>query len=189
MIHLFPSSARARRVRNALLASVFSLGLVGTGAFVARDHTAFADPVHVDAPAPTDFTAVVAQVAPAVVSVRVKTETASSTARRSTDFDNLPPGLQDFFRRFQVPGGPGDNGSGNGNNNGQPFHPREGMSQGSGFFISDDGYLVTNAHVVEDGKSFQVVTDDGRELDAKLSVSTSGPTSRCSRSTAPASNI
>ncbi len=42
------------------------------------------------------------------------------------------------------------------------------VSQGSGFFISEDGYLVTNNHVVEGGSEFTVVMDDGAELDAKL---------------------
>jgi serine protease Do len=42
------------------------------------------------------------------------------------------------------------------------------VSQGSGFFISEDGLLVTNNHVVEDGSAFTVIMDDGTELDAKL---------------------
>ena len=42
------------------------------------------------------------------------------------------------------------------------------VAQGSGFFISDDGYLVTNNHVVEEGSAFTVVMNDGKELDAKL---------------------
>ena len=41
-------------------------------------------------------------------------------------------------------------------------------SQGSGFFISEDGYLVTNNHVVSDGSAFTVILNDGTELDAKL---------------------
>lgn len=39
---------------------------------------------------------------------------------------------------------------------------------GLGFFISEDGYVVTNNHVVDGGAVFTVVTDDGAELDAKL---------------------
>ena len=42
------------------------------------------------------------------------------------------------------------------------------MSLGSGFFISEDGYLVTNNHVVDKGSSFTVVLDDGTELPAKV---------------------
>src|SRR5690606_11302371 len=41
-------------------------------------------------------------------------------------------------------------------------------SQGSGFFISEDGYLVTNNHVVQGGAEFTVVMDDGTELNATL---------------------
>ena len=59
-----------------------------------------------------------------------------------------------------MPGEPGDDDG--------PLHPRRGASQGSGFFITDDGYIVTNSHVVADAKSYQVVTQDGTELDAKL---------------------
>jgi len=42
------------------------------------------------------------------------------------------------------------------------------MSQGSGFFISADGYLVTNNHVVEKGSEIEVLMDDGRTLEAKV---------------------
>src|SRR5439155_9984747 len=42
------------------------------------------------------------------------------------------------------------------------------VAQGSGFFISEDGFLVTNNHVVSEGSDFTVVTNDGKELDAKL---------------------
>ena len=96
MTNVSTPSARSRRIRNALLASVFSLGIVaGTGALLADGHIAFADPVRVDAPAPADFSAVVEQVAPAVVSVQVKTEIAAVADRRSSTegFDNLPPGV------------------------------------------------------------------------------------------------
>jgi len=155
-----------RRRRNALLASVFTLGIVGaagTGVLVTNSHVAFADPVRVDAAAPADFSAIVEQVAPAVVSVQVKTEIAGVANHVPEGMEDLPPGLQDFFRRFQMPGDEGNQGDNN-----EPMHPHHGMSQGSGFFITDDGYVVTNAHVVADGTGYTVVAQDGRELDAKL---------------------
>ena len=40
--------------------------------------------------------------------------------------------------------------------------------QGSGFFISADGYAVTNNHVVDHSKTVQVTTDDGKEYSAKV---------------------
>jgi serine protease Do len=160
---------RARRIRNALLASVFTLGIVGaagTGVLVTNPHLAFAEPVKVDAQTPADFTAVVEQVTPAVVSVQVKTQVAEVANRGMPEgLDDLPPGLQEFFRRFDMPPGFGGEGERGGR---EPFHPRRGLSQGSGFFVSEDGYLVTNAHVVADGSEYSVTTNDGRELDAEL---------------------
>ena len=86
-------------------------------------------------------------------------------------FDNLPdnPQLRRFFKEFR---GFGDQGGQFGmrrfghrdHNNDRP-RP---VAQGSGFFISDDGYLVTNNHVVSEGSDFTVVTNDGKEFDAKL---------------------
>jgi serine protease Do len=54
-----------------------------------------------------------------------------------------------------------------GNRNGGPQH-RYGMAQGSGFFISADGYVVTNNHVVENATEVKVVTDNGTEHTAKV---------------------
>src|SRR5262249_56260125 len=53
-----------------------------------------------------------------------------------------------------------------------PSSPRGGrqfsMAQGSGFFISADGYAVTNNHVVERGKSVEIQTDDNKTYSAKV---------------------
>ena len=165
---------RTRRLRNALLASVFTVGIVaaaGTGALLSDSQVASAEPVRVETPpVVADFSAVVESVKPAVVSVQVKTEIAPVSNRTMMEgFEDLPRDhpLNEFFRRF---GMPRDFGNDNDNDDGdrQPYHPRRGMSQGSGFFISADGYLVTNAHVVADGREYTVLMDDGSELEAKL---------------------
>jgi len=165
------SSLRARRFRNALLASALTLGVLGaagTGALVSHGDVAVAQPVEAPAAAPADFVAVVETVRPAVVSVQVRgveavADRGSPNLPGSPDFDNLPPELREFFRRFGGPRGFGDD-----NNGAQPFRPDRSTSQGSGFFMTEDGYVVTNNHVVEGGREFLVVTEDGRELDAKL---------------------
>ena len=83
-------------------------------------------------------------------------------------FDDLPDNhpLKKFFKEFRGDGNqmPGKRGGRDGGRDGGT-RP---VAQGSGFFISEDGYLVTNNHVVDGGQTFTVVTDDGKELDAKL---------------------
>ncbi|SKA32540.1 Do family serine endopeptidase [Consotaella salsifontis] len=154
--------------RNRLRAAVLAAGAAGlafSGGVMTSTLPVFADPVTVEAPAQNfGFADVVSRVSPAVVSVRV-TENVDTNMSDGSDFDNpfgnLPPDhpLRRFFQ-FGNPDMP---------NGGQrPSRPHKAMAQGSGFFISDDGYLVTNNHVVEDGSDFTVVLDDGTELKAKL---------------------
>lgn len=45
---------------------------------------------------------------------------------------------------------------------------KEGTGQGTGFFISTDGYILTNAHVVRGGTQFDVILNDGRHFDGRL---------------------
>jgi len=86
--------------------------------------------------------------------------------RRSNE-DMLPfqPGspLERFFRQF---GFNDRQGQGNRGNTVQP--PQMFTGTGSGFFISADGYAVTNNHVVENARSVQITTDDGIIYDAKV---------------------
>ncbi len=166
-------------VKSALQAS--AAGLIAAGVIVSGVPqgiaAAMAAPVTVQAPQVPSFADVVSAVTPAVVSVRVQTnveETADDGNGFSFNFggegfDQLPDDhpLKRFFKEF---GGPGFDGDGRRNPHKMPHgkgHLRP-TAQGSGFFISADGYLVTNNHVVSDGEAFTVVLNDGTELDAKL---------------------
>ena len=89
----------------------------------------------------------------AVVSIRGQ-RSARPTADRGQP--QLPEGLPESFRRFfeQMPQGPG------------PGFPMQ--SQGSGFIISEDGYVLTNAHVVDSSSEVYVRLNDNRELKAEV---------------------
>ena len=161
-----------KHVKATLLASALCLGVVA-GATVPTLLTgqpqAKADPVQVEEPAQhVDFTQVVKAVKPAVVSVQVKTEIDEPDSNALgipgfPEFRDLPEDhpFNRFFRRFGEGGDQEQEQS-------KPRHPRFGMSLGSGFFISDDGYVVTNHHVVDHGSEFTLVMDDGTELSADL---------------------
>jgi len=102
-----------------------------------------------------DFAALVEQVGPAVVNVTVIER---ARAQRSDDEDS-PFGANDpfgdFFRRFGIPGNvPRDN------------TPVRG--EGSGFIVSTDGYILTNAHVVSNASKVTVRLTDRREFEAKV---------------------
>jgi len=111
--------------------------------------------------APVGFADIVAKVKPAVISVRVRIDGDKSSDGTASNNKEIPPGLRDFFRRFGMPDMPGvPNGGGHG---GGVI-----MGQGSGFFISADGYAVTNNHVVENADNVKVITDDGKSHSAKV---------------------
>ncbi len=109
-------------------------------------------------PAPVGFADIVAKVKPAVFAVRVKIN--GNTATTGLGNNQIPPGLREFFRRFGMPGFP--------DNMPQPHRRSPVMGQGSGFFISADGYAVTNNHVVDNAESVKVKTDDGKTHEAKV---------------------
>lgn len=109
---------------------------------------------------PVGFADIVAQVKPAVMAVRVKMNDNIHPSR--FDSEDLPPGLKEFFKRFGMP----DNMP---NGRRGPRGSRNHITgQGSGFFISADGYAVTNNHVVDKADSVEVQTDDGKIHTAKV---------------------
>jgi serine protease Do len=110
---------------------------------------------------PAGFADLVAKVKPAVISVRVRMEQGANTASKDQkDTTPLQPGspLDRFFRQFGLPDLP----------NGMQPRQRLVTGEGSGFFISSDGYAVTNNHVVDHAKTVQVTTDDGKIFTAKV---------------------
>ncbi|AQS42032.1 MAG: Protease Do [Candidatus Tokpelaia hoelldobleri] len=156
--------------RGRLAAILLSTALSGAAVLVpAPGFVSGADAaaVYVKGVSQSGFADVVSQVKPAVVSVQVKGKARSRNENFTQFFggpgiDQLPDNhpLKRFFRDFE-----------NRNRGQNRQGGRERMrpvSQGSGFFISEDGYLVTNNHVVSDGSAYVVVLDDGTELDAKL---------------------
>ncbi|CAN5243190.1 Do family serine endopeptidase [soil metagenome] len=102
--------------------------------------------------APLSFADIVQQVAPAVVQIEVETPV------------ERPTGLQGF----QIPGMPGLVIPGPQQQEDPDAEPQLAQGAGSGFFISADGYIVTNNHVVANARSIKVKMTDGRTLDATL---------------------
>ncbi len=163
-----PKSRSLRK--RALLGTAAALvvgGVIAGEAIILPKSPALADAVRVDGVQPVSFADVVEKVRPAVVSVRVKTPAGEDIAAQGVDpfeefgGDNGP--MERFFRQFR-------NDDGNGNNNNRQFRGQRGpfaMSLGSGFIISEDGYIVTNDHVVDKGQSLTVILDDGTEYEAK----------------------
>jgi serine protease Do len=106
---------------------------------------------------PVGFADVVDKVKPAVVSVRVKID----TGKRNKELSRLPKDSLDSFSRHS---GQRESPGARSSSRGHSFL----TGQGSGFFISPDGYAVTNFHVVEKADNVEVTLDDGRVFTAKV---------------------
>ena len=124
--------------------------------------------------APMSFADIFDQVSPAVVSINVTSRVDSNALRKIPGFENFP---FDIVPKGQAPGDEDDQGDegaspsnppqGGRTPKGQPKLPTQ-QSSGSGFFISADGYIVTNNHVVENAESIKVVLKDETELEATV---------------------
>jgi serine protease Do len=170
-------SFSARRL--VLMASVAAVGaalLVGGPGYQASlpAWTSAASAADSTMQHPSGFADIVAKVKPAVISVRVKIPASAEPAsmqqqQGDDDQDAVPtvPGspMDKFFKQF------GDQ-FGRQGRQGQRGQTPQGhqtiTGEGSGFFITADGYAVTNNHVVDHAKSVQVTTDDGVVFTAKV---------------------
>ena len=156
----WPRALSARRF--VLLATVAGLGVasatIGPNAFRQAGLTTYAAANATEiARRPAGFADLVEKVKPAVISVRVKAKADSEMMSFDGDmpFPKNSP-MERFFRRFGMP-----------NEEGTPDHQRQPhgqfvTGQGSGFFITADGYAVTNNHVVDEAKAVEITTDDGK---------------------------
>jgi serine protease Do len=154
----------ARGIRTArrvvLLASTAGLGiavLLGGPGNVPNLSALSTAALAQNAQRPAGFADIVEKVKPAVISVRVKLDEGPQTS--SDEGPPFPQGspFDRFFRQFGTPNMPN-----------MPNGRHHVTGQGSGFFISADGYAVTNNHVVDKAKTVEVTTDDGKSYTAKV---------------------
>ena len=155
---LLKTAGEAVAQAPATVAAATTAATVTTAA-AAGGSVAPAAPVPARSAVP-DYRAIVAQAGPAVVGVTVE----GSHKISREEMPQLPPGAEQdpFFQFFRgLP--PGLQGRGVPQNPSQPFR-----GQGSGFIISADGLILTNAHVVRDAKEVTVKLSDRREFAAKV---------------------
>jgi serine protease Do len=159
--------ALGSKLRRRLLAGTAILALIAAGSgytlhAYSAEGSPFGTPSAARVPATPatmpGFADLVSAVKPAVVSVRTRADVAVDRFDpQENPFEGTP--FEKFFKDFRK-GRPGPDGRG------QPKRFMQG--QGSGFFISPDGYIVTNNHVVDNAVKVEVVTDSGATFDAKV---------------------
>jgi serine protease Do len=135
---------------RALMAFAVGLSLVGAGGPSAGANRAL-----------PEFIGLVAENGPTVVNISTKQVETLPNGFRGFSVPEIPEDspLQDFFRHFfGDQGEPGE----------LPDEDQQSRSLGSGFIISTDGYVLTNAHVVESADEIVVRTNDRREFVATL---------------------
>ena len=108
-----------------------------------------------------DFTELVERVGPSVVNIRTLERPGRANTPGGSGID---PSMEEFFRRFGIPL-PGGRGAPRGG--GGDEEPQQ-RGVGSGFILSADGFVMTNAHVVDGADELLVTLTDKREFKAKV---------------------
>jgi serine protease Do len=147
-------SRSARGAAFAVIASVMSGFVPGVSLAQAQSAPSARPAEPLPVVTMPDFSALVERYGPAVVNVEV-VERPQAAGRGGADADDP---LNDFFRRFGIPNQGG----------GQPRNAPPAHGTGSGFIVSPDGYILTNAHVVSSAETVTVRLTDRREFQAKV---------------------
>ncbi|MBV7410383.1 S1C family serine protease [Maritimibacter sp. DP1N21-5] len=146
-------------IRSRIAPAVAVTALLAGGALTTID-TTIATPAYAAAPVAGGYVDLVEQVAPAVVTIEVTQklpDAAEMQGQRGLQGQQMPEGFEEFARRFgfEMP-------------NGQQVEPQPMQGAGTGFIISEDGRVVTNAHVVRNADEVEVTLSDGRTLSAEV---------------------
>ena len=104
---------------------------------------------------PESFADLAEQISPSVVNITTSAMVAAPTGPGPSVPEGSP--FEDFFRDFMNPQGPGG-----------PREPRRSEALGSGFVISEDGYIVTNNHVIEGADEIEIEFFSGDRLKAEI---------------------
>ncbi|TQS72350.1 DegQ family serine endoprotease [Rhodobacteraceae bacterium] len=137
----------AKRVRGAVGAAAVAVAMALSPMTAAPGYARAA---------PDSFADLAEQVSPSVVMITTSM-TVSTPARSGPMFPEGSP-FEDLFRDFGLPGMP-DQG---------PAQPHRSNALGSGFVISEDGYIVTNNHVIDGADEISIEFFNGKKLDATL---------------------
>ena len=148
-----PNNVMSTHRKRKIIRSALAISVAGSLAFGTLPLAALPAAAQ-DAPA--SFADLAQKISPSVVNITTTTTVAANTERGPMIPEGSP--FEDFFRDFMDPRGP----------QGQPQQPHRSEALGSGFIISEDGYIVTNNHVIENADDIQIEMFSGKTLTAKL---------------------